>query len=176
MWSNNPHSAHFHREEDSDPSQLSPCLTASSGLYISPRSYNINARRGSTASLSPLGPTAPVYGKTPFSDHAFANFRKMGSFHEQWIDPRTVSYPFKAPGQEDHGHDGRTYLAPPTCLDRTLSMSLSGSSVTHQRMLMRAFTGVDTQASSAPVSCNTTFSSSPYAYYFGQLHGEPEHV
>lgn len=176
MWSSNSHGSRFRREDESDVYQLSPCLTASSGLLTPPGSYNIDARRGSTASLSTLGPTTPVYGRNPFSDHGFQNVANMEPCHEQSMDSLAMSYPCQAPGQDAHGYDGWTHLAPPTGLDHTLSMRVPSSFVAHQGMPMEAFTGVDTQSSSAPVSCNASFSSSPYADYSSQLQGEAEHV
>lgn len=92
------------------------------------------------------------------------------------IDSLTMAYPFKAPGQEANGYDGWTHLAPPNGLDHTLSMRMPNDFVPHHAMPMQAFTGVDTQPSSAPVSCNTTFSSSPYADYSTQLQGDAEHA
>ncbi|KAF1914560.1 hypothetical protein BDU57DRAFT_519619 [Ampelomyces quisqualis] len=177
MWSTG---ARYHRDEDSDGFQMSPCLTASSGLLTPPATYNIDARRSSNASsLSSLGPTTPVYSRNPFSDHGYASVPNMETCQDSSMDPLGMGgFSFKASGPEGTSYENWSSLAQSESLDH-MPMRMHQGFIAHPGFVqsrMPTFTSVDNVVASTPTSCATSFSNSPYAEYHGSMHSEPDHV
>jgi hypothetical protein len=178
MWNAD---ARFRREEDGDAFQMSPCLTASSGLLTPPSSYNIDTRRNSVASsLSSLGPTTPIYARHPFSDHGYSNVTNMEPCQDHSMNTLTLGFnSFKPTGQEGQMYEGWSTLAQPDGLDHTVPVRMAHGFVSHPSLVqspMASFTGIDNQASPMSVSCTTSFSNSPYAEYQEQMQDETDHA
>ncbi|KAH6085709.1 hypothetical protein HBI67_003920 [Parastagonospora nodorum] len=175
MWTNN---ARYSREETAEGFQISPCLTASSGLLTPPSNYNLEARRNSAASsLSSLGPTTPIYGR--FSDHGFGSVSAIEPCQDHSMETLAMGYTFKAPGHDSNSFGNWSSLVQPNGFEHAGPMRMSQTFVPQSSMAqspMAAYTGVDSQSSSVPVSCATSFSSVSYGDYHGQLHDEADHV
>ncbi|KAL5115465.1 hypothetical protein ACEQ8H_006606 [Pleosporales sp. CAS-2024a] len=191
MWTNGTRFPRDPRDDESPEGfQLSPCLTASSGLLTPPSSYNIEARRNSAASsLSSLGPSTPIY--TRFPDHGFpTNVSAIEPCQDHHsLDALTMgAYSFKTPG----GHDGSSSfdnwsaLVHPTTFDNNQGhhhhqqhmrmhptfVSQPAPALMHSPLT--AYSSIASQSSSVPVSCPTSsFSTGPFAdYHPGPLHDE----
>jgi hypothetical protein len=177
MWSNG---SQYRGEESNDGFQMSPCLTASSGLLTPPNSYSIDARRNSTASLqSSLGPATPVYGRHPFSEHSFGTVAAVETCQDHAMDALSMGYSFKSPGQEGASYGNWSALPQPNSLEHTLPMRMSDNFVSHPGLVqssMATYTGIDNQTSPIPVSCASSFSGGPYTGYHGNLHSDADHV
>jgi hypothetical protein len=176
MWS-----ARYRQGESSDGFQMSPCLTASSGLLTPPSNYSIDGRRGSTAStLSSLGPSTPVYARNPFSDHRYPNVATIEQCQDQSMETLSIGYPFKASGSEDASYDDTwTSLSHSDGLDHAMPMRMQHSFVTHPGLVqspMATYNGIDHQTSSAPVSCTSSFSSAPYTDFGSSMDSDADNA
>jgi hypothetical protein len=167
MWNSG-----YRREQSNDVFQESPCLRASSGLLMPPSSWNIDARRNSTAStLSSLGPATPVYGRNPFSDSNYVGVTAIDECHDESMDALAMGFAFKAPGSGSASFESWSDLAHSNTLDQPLPLSMHGSFGSHQSLAqahMATFSGVD---SSGP-SCATSFASLPYTSFHGHVQGQ----
>jgi len=84
----------------------SPYLTASPGLLTPPSAYRIDARRHSTASkLSLHGPTTPVYGLSPFSDHSHGSVTIVDESQDGYMDTLSMGYSYKPSASFNNSFD-----------------------------------------------------------------------
>lgn len=154
----------YRREASNDDFQNLPCLTASSGLLTPPSSYNFDARRNSTASsLSSFGPTTPVYGRNPFSDHSHVSFTSIDECHDESIAALAMAYPFKVPHPENTPYADWSASAHPSSLEH--SLSAHGSFASQPSVLqahMMSFTVGEDSGTSLPMSGATVFDGLPY--------------
>jgi hypothetical protein len=159
---------------------MSPCLTASSGLLTPPSNYSIDARRNSAAStLSSLGPSTPIYGRNPFSDHSYASVAVTEQCQDQSMEALSMAYTFKTPGPEGVSYDNWSSFAPSDSLDHTLPMRMQHNFVSHPGLVqspMTPYAGVDNQSSSVPVSCTNSFSNTPYTDFGSHMSNETDNV
>ncbi|KAF2025723.1 hypothetical protein EK21DRAFT_116503 [Setomelanomma holmii] len=175
MWS-----ARYRREESAEGFQLSPCLTASSGLLTPPSSYSIDARRNSVASnLSSLGPRTPVYGRNPFSEQSYVGVAGLDQCQNQSLEALSMEYSSKPSGPEGSSYDNWSTLGHSDALESALSMRLpdtfaSRPSPFHSQM--GHYSMMETPSSSASGSCTTSFSSAPYTDYSSHANDDAEHA
>lgn len=94
------------------------------------------------------------------------------------MEALTMGYSFKTSGHE--GASFENWSTPqPSPLEHTVPMNMYPSFVSHPGLVqspIAIYTAVESLTSSLPVSCASSFSSSPYGDYHGQLHDETDHV
>jgi hypothetical protein len=91
------------------------------------------------------------------------------------MEALTMGYSFKTPGHDGASFENWSTLAQPN----GLPMSMHHSFVSHPGLTqspMATYNAVESQTSSLPVSCASSFSSGPYGDYHGHLHDEANHV
>lgn len=139
---------------------MSPCLTVTTGLLTPPSSYNLDARINSAASsLASLGPTTPINGRNPFSEHGYAPFAAIDECHDESMDTLPMDYSFKAPASEQTSFDSWSALG-------GLPLRMQESFPQHHSLLqapMTLYSGVDTSVSSLASSAASSFVSIPYS-------------
>jgi hypothetical protein len=92
------------------------------------------------------------------------------------METLSMVYP---PGPEGTSYDNWTTLSQSDGLDHTLPMRMQHGFVSHPSLVqspMAAYGGMNSQASSVPVSCTSSFSSAPYTDFGSQMNNDADNV
>lgn len=173
MWSSRPTPYSRSRDEASEGLEISPYLRASSALLSPPSSYNLDGRRNSTAStLSSLGPTTPICGRSPFSDHNLINVTGVDMCHSQPMGSLALDNSMKPPMHDDSFYDDWSVVPHSMGLEHGMPIRMHESYATNTNMLqpmMNPYAALEVPTTSSDSTCWSSFSPSPYSSFSSQV-------
>lgn len=167
MW--NIRHPHYSRDESSEGLQISPYLRASPALLTPPSTYSLEGRRNSTAStLSSLGPTTPICGRSPFSDHHLAGVTGVDICHSQAMGSLSLNCSMKGSTNEGAFYDDWPVVQHSMSVDQPMPMRMHESfsaAPSFSQSMLSGYSSMAVPTTAADNSCWSSFSNSPYSSF-----------